>query len=75
MEFLAALASLAQQHPSTPLTLEIEFLPDDQSWEASIELRLYESQGEYVPVGIGCGPTAEDALTDLLTILQRAPIR
>jgi hypothetical protein len=75
MDLLTALASLAQQHPSTPLTLEIEFLPDDQSWEASIELRLYESEGEFVPVAVGCGNTAQLALEDLHLVLIRAPIR
>lgn len=68
MDFLTALASLAQQHPSTALILEIEWLPDLQIWEASVMLRL---ENEEALIAVGEGLTPREALDALHPYLIR----
>lgn len=75
MDFLLALSSLAAQHPSTPIVLEIEFLPDVPIWEAAIMLLLGDGDGESPAIAIGNGATAQDALADLHSVMLRTPCR
>lgn len=73
MDFEQALASLALQHPSTPLVLEIEFLPDVPIWEAAVLLRLNDDEEPVVACGNGSSPL--EALDDLRLALIKAPHR
>lgn len=75
MEFLDALASLAQQHPSTPVVLEVtEVIDLAHRWEATVILRLEDSEDEPI-VAEGIGDSAKEALDNLHFMLNSAPIR
>lgn len=75
MDLQAALALLAQQHPSTPIRVEIDFIPDAgpvPHWEAVVVLSI---DGEDPIVAEGAGPDAAAALEALRLQLIAAPIR
>ena len=77
MDFQTALASLAQQHPSTPVVLEVYRVDDCgpfPHWEATVVIKLPDSEEEPI-VAEGAGETAEEALEDLHSQLNAAPIR
>ena len=78
MEFLAALASLAQQHPSTPLQLEVAFvegeIQTEDHWESVLWLNLGPDES-WIMVAGGEGATAQAALDELHSQLKAAPIR
>lgn len=74
MDLLTALASLAAQHPSTPIDLGIEFEADAiPPWQA--QLTMFLSEDEQPTIAFGEGNSSAAALEDLLQVLIRIPCR
>lgn len=73
---LIHLGILAQQHPSTPLRLEVDFIPDAgpiPHWEASCFIQL--EGDEIAIIAEADGRTAIESLERLVEQMLRAPVR
>lgn len=74
MDLLTALATLAKGHPSTPIHLQLEWVDDQQHWEAVVFLQLNpEESWPVIAEAEGDDPTI--VMCTIQTQLADAPVR